>query len=175
MLSVFFGILGLGTVLCFHFPSLLTMPELRALYPVPWIRALLHLIPLMAFLLGSVSVCLRYNKALGVTGITLSLLAWLLGGSGVSVTGELRNGPFLGLDWLLLNLIGYSAVFVPIERLFALHPQPIFRRQLRVNTLPVPVGASPAQSRAKYSFPCNVFKPSPFFLFGEACNYHPSQ
>jgi sterol desaturase/sphingolipid hydroxylase (fatty acid hydroxylase superfamily) len=141
--SVFLGILGLGTVICFHFPSLLTMPELRTLYPVPWIRAALHLTLLMALLLGAISVCLRYNKALGAAGITLAMMAWLLGGSGVSVNGgELRNGPFLGLDWLLLNLIGYSVIFVPIERLFPLHPeQPVFRRQWRVDMIYFAVSA----------------------------------
>jgi sterol desaturase/sphingolipid hydroxylase (fatty acid hydroxylase superfamily) len=134
--SVFLGVLGLGAVFCFHFPSVLTMPELRALYPVPWIRALLHLVLVTSFLLGVISVCLRYNKALGLTGMTLTLLAWALGGSGVAVNGELRNGPYLGLDWLLLNLIGYSVVFVPIERMFPLRPdQPVFRRQWRVDLI----------------------------------------
>src|SRR6059036_2526151 len=112
-------VLGLGAVFCFHFPSVFTMPELRELYPVAWIRALLHLVLIASFLLGAISVCLRYNKALGLTGITLTLtlMAWMLGGSGVAVNGELRAGPFLGLDWLLLNVIDYSAVFVPIERM----------------------------------------------------------
>ena len=114
--SVLLGVLGLGAVFCFHFPSVLTMPQLRQLYPVPWIRALLHLVLIASFLLGAISVCLRYNKALGLTGITLTLMAWMLGGSSVAVNGELRDGPFLGLDWLLLNVIGYSAVFVPMER-----------------------------------------------------------
>ena len=134
--SVWLGVLGLGAVFCFRFPSLLTMPELRVLYPVAWIRALLQLVLIASFLLGAISVCLRYNKALGLTGITLTLMACVLGGSGVAVNGELRNGPFLGLDWLLLNLIGYTVVFVPIERLFPLRPnQPIFRRQWRVDLI----------------------------------------
>jgi len=33
--SVFLGLLGLGAVCCFLFPAVLTMPELRALYPIP--------------------------------------------------------------------------------------------------------------------------------------------
>jgi lathosterol oxidase len=119
VLSVTLGAIGLGTVLCFHFPSLLTMPELRAVYPLPYIRALLHLVLVGAFVLGTISVCLRYNKALGVSGIGLTLVAALLGGSRVPVGGELATGPFLGLDWFLLNVMVYSLVFIPIERLFA--------------------------------------------------------
>jgi lathosterol oxidase len=46
----------------------------------------------------------------------------------------LTDGPFLGLDWFLLNLIVYSALYVPLERLFAKHPeQPTFRPQWRVD------------------------------------------
>jgi sterol desaturase/sphingolipid hydroxylase (fatty acid hydroxylase superfamily) len=134
--SVLLGILGLGAVCCFLFPSFLTMPELRALYPIPAVRALLQLVLLAAFVLGAISVTLRYNKALGATGIGLALTAWLLGGAHASAGGEVHNGPFLGLDWLLLNIIGYSVVFVPIERLFPLIPeQSIFRRQWRVDLI----------------------------------------
>lgn len=38
-------------------------------------------------------------------GVTCTLLAALPGGSRVPVEGELQQGPFLGLDWFLLNLI----------------------------------------------------------------------
>jgi hypothetical protein len=44
------------------------------------------------------------------------------------------QGPFLGLDWFLLNLIVYSLVFIPLERLFARFPaQGIFRRAWRTD------------------------------------------
>jgi len=132
--SVVLGLTGLGTVCCFRFPSLLTMPELRGLYPLAWIRVLLDLVLVTAFIMGVISIWLRYNKALGLVGIGTVLMAALLGGSGVSIQNELRQGPFLGLDWLLLNLIGYSAVFIPLERLFPLHPeQPVLRRRWRLD------------------------------------------
>jgi sterol desaturase/sphingolipid hydroxylase (fatty acid hydroxylase superfamily) len=132
--SVLLGFLGLSTVFCFRFPSLLTMPELREVYPIVWVRALVHLVLVTAFVLGIISICLRSNKALGGAGIAMVLIAALLGGSQVSSQGELHKGPFLGLDWLLLNLIGYSAVFIPLERLFALRPeQSVFRRAWRVD------------------------------------------
>lgn len=132
--SVALGVIGLGAVLCFHYPSLLTVPELRALYPVPFIRALLHLVLVLSFVAGVISVCLRRRKILGMTGIGLTLLAALLGGSRVPLDGELRSGPFLGLDWFILNLMAYSAVFIPLERLFARLPeQGVFRRHWRTD------------------------------------------
>jgi lathosterol oxidase len=134
--SVALGAVGLAAVFCFRFPSLLTMPELRTLYPVPYVRAVLHLVLVVSFLLGVLSVCLRRRKVLGMTGITLTLVAALLGGSRVPLDGELREGPFLGLDWFLLNLIGYSAVFIPLERLFARRPeQAIFRPGWRTDLM----------------------------------------
>jgi lathosterol oxidase len=145
VLSVVLGGIGLGAVICFHFPSLFTMPELRRLYPQAYVRATLHLVLVASFLLGTLSICLRHNKALGLAGIALTLIAALLGGSQVPVGDGGGKGPFLGLDWFLLNLILYSAVYVPLERIFARRPeQPIFRRGWRtdmtyffVNTLAI--------------------------------------
>ncbi len=134
VVSVALGATGLGAVFCFHYPSLLTMPELRALYPVPFIRALLHLVLVSSFIAGVVSVCLRQRKILGMMGISFTLVAALFGGSRVPIDGELQSGPFLGLDWFLLNLIAYSAVFIPLERLFARLPeQDVFRRGWRTD------------------------------------------
>ncbi|MGE3465670.1 MAG: sterol desaturase family protein [Pyrinomonadaceae bacterium] len=133
-LSVTLGAIGVGAVLCFHFPWLLTMPELRELYPVPYIRALLHLILVSSFVLGVVSLLLRDRKVEGLTGISLTLIAALFGGSQVPIDGEMRNGPFLGLDWFLLNLIIFSALFIPLEQLFPKRTeQPILRQSWRTD------------------------------------------
>lgn len=134
LISAIAGIVGLGAVLCFHFPWLLTMPEFRGKYSVPHLRALLHLVLVISFLLGVASVCLRHNKTLGLVGISLTLLAALLGGARVPIDNEVSAGPFLGLDWFLLNLIGYSLVYVPLERLFARRPEQLtFRKGWRVD------------------------------------------
>lgn len=134
LISAVLGIVGLGAVLCYRFPTLLTMPELRGRYPVASIRALLHVVLVLAFLSGTASVWLRRNKALGLTGILCTLVAALLGGSQVPLYGETIHGPVLGLDWFVLNLFIYSAVYIPLERLFARRPeQPTFRREWRVD------------------------------------------
>lgn len=128
LVGAILGLLGLGAVLCFRFPDWLTVPEARSLYPVPLVRVLLHVVLVSGFVLGAISLTLRRNKALGTVAITATLASALLGGSQVPLEGELRTGPFVGLDWFLLNLIVYSAVFVPLERWFARLPaQPLFR------------------------------------------------
>lgn len=134
LLSAILGLVGLGAVLCIRFPALLTVPEARALYPLPTVRALLHLVLVSGFLLGLVSLSLRRNKLLGIIGTVSTLAAALLGGSQVPLVGELSSGPYLGLDWFLLNLIVYSAIFIPLERLFARLPdQPLFRASWRTD------------------------------------------
>ena len=128
VLSAVLGAIGLLAVVCFHYPQLLTMPELRALYPVPYIRVLLQLILVTSFALGVLSIYLRRDKSIGGIGILLTLIAVLFGGSRVPIDGELTNGPFLGLDWFLLNLIAFSLIFVPLEQVFPHNEkQPIFR------------------------------------------------
>lgn len=131
--AVLLGALGLGAVLCLRYPDWLTMPELRARYPLVYIRAIIHLVLVASFLLATASVWLRHNKALGVAAIAFVLAAALLGGSQAPVGGG-SSRVFVGLDWFLLNLILYSVVYVPLERLFALHPdQPVLRRGWRTD------------------------------------------
>ena len=85
LVGAILGLVGMGAVLCFRFPDLLTMPEARALYPVPLVRALLHLVLVGGFLLGIISLSLRRNKALGTVAVGATLAAALLGGSQVPI------------------------------------------------------------------------------------------
>lgn len=133
VLGVLLAAASLGAVLCFHFPGLLTAPELRALYPHLPVRAVLQAALLLAFLLGTLSVCLRANKALGLTALCGVLVATLLGGAGVEA-GEMGRTPALGLDAFLISLLLYSLVYVPLERAFPLRAeQPIFRAEWRTD------------------------------------------
>lgn len=127
--SVFLGTLGLGAVACFHFPELLTTHEVRAILPMPIVRTVLQVTIGLAFLLGLISTMLRRRKVLGATGMVLALAAGLAGGGTVEVEGAVRTTPVhLGLDWFLLNVLLLSVLFVPLERLWPLHRQSVFRR-----------------------------------------------
>jgi lathosterol oxidase len=130
LLSAILGIAALGAVLCLRFPEILTFADLRGFYALTYIRALVHVTLVASFLLGTVSACLRSNKALALTGIGCTLAAALLGGSQAPVTSAIRGRSWLGLDFVVLNLLLYTAVFIPLERFFALRAeQPVFRRQ----------------------------------------------
>jgi lathosterol oxidase len=132
-ISVALAIAGLLAVCCFHFPSVLTIPDARQYYPVPAIRALLHVVLVTAFFLGFASVMLRQNRTLGVIGMAIVLVAALLGGSRVELPTQLKDDHYLGLDYALLLLIVYSLIFIPLEKLFGRLEQDVFRKGWRID------------------------------------------
>lgn len=126
--GVFLGATALGAVLVLHFPDLLTAAELRARYPLPLMRALIELVIGVAFLASCLNLLLRRSKALGLTGLALTLGAVVLGGAEVEIRGDFDRSIHFGLDWFLLNLLVFAVVFVPLERAFPLRPgQPVLR------------------------------------------------
>ena len=130
LLSAILGIAGFGAVLCLHFPEYLTHAELRTMYSLGYLRAAIHVTLVAAFLLGTVSAFLRANKMFALIGIAFTLAAALLGGSGVPVDADAGPRSWFGLDFFVLNLLLYSAVFIPLEQWFALRSaQGVFRRQ----------------------------------------------
>lgn len=132
--SAILGIAGFGLVLGLRVPEYVTQADLRFLYSSPYLRAIVHLTLVASFLLGSVSAVLRRNKMLAFVGLGFTLAAALLGGSRAAA-GSADGGPaWVAVDFFVLNLLVYSAVFVPLERLFALRAdQPVFRHQWTVD------------------------------------------
>ena len=131
LLSALLGIAAFGVVLSLRFPEYFAYDELRRpLQSLEYLRAGIHVALVASFLLGSVSAFLRANKTLALIGIGFTLAAAAIGGSQVPIGGEPGERPWLGVDFFVLNLLLYSAVFVPLERLFALRSeQHVLRRQ----------------------------------------------
>jgi len=126
--SVTLGAMGLGAVLCLWFPAVLTTPALREIYDMTLIRAAIKLGLLAAFLLGAASLVLKRRKALGLTGMGLSLVATLLGGSQVEVVTPVARSSHVGLDWFILDLLVLAMLFVPLEQLIGRRPdRTVFR------------------------------------------------
>jgi lathosterol oxidase len=127
VLAVTCAALGYGGVLCLLFPSWLTTPSARALYPLDAIRFLIYLMLVAGFVLGALSVVLRRRKVLGFTAVALATAGTLLGGSTAEV-GPVAGTTAVGLDWFLLNLFVLALLFVPLERVLPRLPeQGIFR------------------------------------------------
>ena len=121
----------LGSVLCLKYPDVLSVPEMRKAIDLTLFRLALHVGLILAFMLALVSVVLRENRVLGLTAVTVVLVATALGGSRATTANELTSGMYLGLDWFMLNLVFTGIVFIPLERVFGRRPQPLFRHQWR--------------------------------------------
>lgn len=87
------------------------------------IRLLIQGIFVAALLLGAISAILRQRKVLALTGVALGLAAGLLGGGSTPLREEVASKVGLGFDWFLLDLFVMTIVFVPVERIWPLHPQ----------------------------------------------------
>ena len=132
--SLFLAALAAFAVLCLHYPEWLTTPELRAVYPMKLVRALIAGGIVAAAGLGAFAVAFYRGRQLGALGLALALGAQLAGGAWVEVTTPVARSNHLGLDWLALDLLLLAVVFVPLERAFARLPeQPVFRRGWRTD------------------------------------------
>lgn len=128
VLSTFFGVLAFGAVVCLHFPQLFSSPDLRPYYPMHLIRLLIQAVIVGAIFFGVMSAMLRKKKILALTGMLFALGATLLGGASVPINGNLGNGPAIGLDWFLLDMLMMTLIFSPIEVLWPAYPkQSVFR------------------------------------------------
>ena len=113
-----------------HYSSLLTTPELRALFDHAAFRPVLFVLMVVAYLLAVLNLILRPSKVLGMIAIGLTLMAGLIGG--LAATPVAAGGVFFGLDFFVLNVVLTGILFVPLERLFPLIPeQRLFRQEWR--------------------------------------------
>ena len=138
VVGLFLAIAGFATVLCFCFPQLLTVEDVRGMYDTfntNLIRIGLHAVLVSAFMLGIISVVLRRQKVLGFTTVLLVLAASLLGGSQASTKVNIESDIYFGLDFFILNFIFLGGIFIPFERVFKKVDQDILRYEWREDLL----------------------------------------
>ncbi len=129
--ALLLAVMSLLSVLCLHYPDVLTTREIRSFINLDVFRSLLQLAIIIAFLLASISLILRQNKALSLTAVVLVLIAVVLGGSDAQQRMKLGGDIYLALDWFMLNLILTGLLFLPMERLFRRVEQSVFRLEWR--------------------------------------------
>ena len=126
------GVLGALCVLgefCFLFPDLLVSHDALPLYKahMTLMRGILQGTILTTFALGALSVVLIRSKIYGVAGIALGVIAILLGGSKAEAVTNQPRAFSAGLDYFCLELLVLALLFIPMERIWELHEQKIFR------------------------------------------------
>jgi sterol desaturase/sphingolipid hydroxylase (fatty acid hydroxylase superfamily) len=124
-----FGMLAVLGELCFLLPDLLVTAEARPFYRdhIGFFRGLLGATIFAAFALGAASILLLRRNKHGLAGIALGAAALLMGGAQVEPVGLGQRDFTAGLDYFVLELLVLGLVFIPLERLYALREQRIFR------------------------------------------------
>jgi len=135
-LSASLGVMSLPGVLCFLYPTYFTTAELREAYEVWQIRLLLKVCLIGSVGFGLFNMARLHNARLGALGMLSAGAAWLLGGWSVEVGPLNPEQVGLGLDWLLLDLLGSAGLFIFLEKLFPRHPdQAILRPELSLDII----------------------------------------
>jgi sterol desaturase/sphingolipid hydroxylase (fatty acid hydroxylase superfamily) len=120
-------------VLSFHFPTLLTSRDFRAVYTQEFARNLLLLGLVLSFAFGTVAVLRRRSVKVALAGVCLAAVAVFLGGATIEVD-RIRSTPFsLGLDWFVISLFFSALVFIPVERMLSVRTLSPLRPEWRTD------------------------------------------
>ncbi|KEO87103.1 hypothetical protein EH30_05605 [Erythrobacter sp. JL475] len=120
VLSIVLGILASLSVLALRFPQWLTLPELRELYPLEYVRLAIDAGIWASLALAGLSMVLRKRKRLGLTGLAMAAIAMALGGGDAPLGPNEGDDIYLGLDWFVLGVLTTAGLFVPLEKAFPL-------------------------------------------------------
>ena len=115
--SLALGMLSILAVLCYKYPTYLTTPELRAAYDPDLLREILKYGMWTSIAFGLLTFLLNRRKRMGALGILATLIAFGLGGYGVEGHAIKPTEYFAGLDWLVLDLLATTTVFIFIEKI----------------------------------------------------------
>ena len=123
------GVLCVLAELCFLLPDLLVTRDALPFYiaNLGLFRGILTAAIVSTFLLGAASMLLLRSKVHGLAGIALGIIALAMGGPQAQAL-DTGAGPFAaGLDYFILELLVLGLLFIPLERVYALRSQRIFR------------------------------------------------
>jgi sterol desaturase/sphingolipid hydroxylase (fatty acid hydroxylase superfamily) len=117
--SSFLGIMNLLGMLAFKFPTWFTTADLRYEYNIDVLRLTLQACLVASLTFGTLTFVIGRRRVMGTIGIVATLTAIAIGGFAPEPGPVLReNAPSLGLDWLVLDLLGSAIVFVSIEKVW---------------------------------------------------------
>jgi len=125
------GIAAASTAFSMAVPQWLSLPDLREALRSPIALQSVEAATFIACVLGVVSLALRRTKTLGLVALVTSSIALVCLQYADSHSAAGAERPLgLGLDVFALTLLLYTAIFVPLERLWPRYPdQPTFREE----------------------------------------------
>jgi sterol desaturase/sphingolipid hydroxylase (fatty acid hydroxylase superfamily) len=114
-IAIFLAILSFFAVFCFKFPEILTSPEFRNIYTGQTMKTLLIAVLIASFFFAVLSFMLSQKRGMSLIAILISVGTIVLGGFNVEGRSVEKTSWHLGLDWLLLDLLLMTVIFIPIE------------------------------------------------------------
>ena len=144
LLALFLANFSMLGVLIFQFPTYLTTPKVREFISLDQFRAVL-----VGAMLACAAIALFNIVRRRVPRLSWWALLWLSVAVAGSLVGVSRLGqgwlpstpvahgmPYLGLDWLILDLAATTLLFTTVEKLVPLRrQQPVFRRYWQTDFL----------------------------------------
>jgi sterol desaturase/sphingolipid hydroxylase (fatty acid hydroxylase superfamily) len=138
MLALALANFSMLTVLMFQFPTFLSTPKVREFLSFDAMRSVLLVAMVLCGALALTNIV--FNRVRRLSAWALFWLAVAVVGSrlGASTTGHgwlpvgniPANVPYLGVDWLVFDLLATTLLFTTIEKLKPLRPEmPIFRKE----------------------------------------------
>jgi sterol desaturase/sphingolipid hydroxylase (fatty acid hydroxylase superfamily) len=122
-ISIFLALLSFLAVFCFKFPEILTSPEFREVYTGESMTILLVATIIASFFFAALSFMLSHKKSWALIGLLISTATIVIGGFSVQGRSVEKTSWYLGLDWLLLDLLLMAVIFVPVEMVWPKNKQ----------------------------------------------------
>ena len=126
--SVLLGALSLLAVLAYLYPSYLTTNELRQVYDAVFLQSILKYGMYFSLFFGVITFLFKKYRLMGLTGMTLTGVAFLLGGYTIPVGPVPAERLSLGVDWLILAFLGSAFIFMSLEKLFPKYKNQVILR-----------------------------------------------
>ncbi len=117
-ISIFLSTLSLLGIFCFRYPEQLTTPEFRNIYTKESMEVLMAVVTITSFFFALLSIILSKKIKLGFLGSAIAGIAILLGAFTVQGRSVDKSDWYFGLDWMLLDLLLMTIIFIPLELFF---------------------------------------------------------
>jgi F0F1-type ATP synthase assembly protein I len=112
-ISIFLATMALVSILCFYFPEKLTTPEFREIYTAEMMKLILKIVVIGAFFFALVSFLLSKKIKWALMGSTIAGVAIVMGALKVQGSAVEKSDWYFGLDWMLLDLLLMTIIFIP--------------------------------------------------------------
>jgi sterol desaturase/sphingolipid hydroxylase (fatty acid hydroxylase superfamily) len=117
-ISIFLATMALVSILCFYYPEKLTTPEFREIYTAEMMKLVLKIVVIGAFFFALVSLLLSKKIKWALIGSSIAGTAIIMGALKVQGSVVEKSDWYFGLDWMLLDLLLMTIIFIPLELFF---------------------------------------------------------